>query len=417
MRRRVAEQTLGIVADDLTGAMDSSGYFASLGLSTVVIMDPGFPSSADVVVISTNSRAEDPKVARERIRQAARNLVGRLIYKKVDSTLRGNIGVELAAAMDELACEKAIVAPAFPAVGRTTVDGVLLVNGVAVAETQFANDPILPVKESHIPTLLEQSTGLPVGYVSVTEIDAGAKSLYHKIDGMQVPIVVCDVTESSHLTTVVQAAALAEGRWLLCGSGGLARELHLLLHGVSRTDSAKTTISASGPVLVVVGTRNRVAADQLLKARDEHGFPILNLEFEHFERKDSVSEDINRMIKEAEQLLRLGKGLAISATFSQYVAALKQSIPGIMAEVVTGILAQHKFAGLFLSGGDIAIEVCRHLSVSAIFVHGEVEPGVPAGELVGGQGNGMRVVTKAGGFGTESALVKSISYLEKGYLP
>jgi uncharacterized protein YgbK (DUF1537 family) len=109
-----------------------------------------------------------------------------------------------------------------------------------------------------------------------------------------------------------------------------------------------------------------------------------------------------------------GKGLAISSTFSQYMPALKQSMPGVMAEMVAGILASHKFAGLFLSGGDIAVEVCHRLRVSAIQVNGEVEPGVPAGELIGGQYPGMRVVTKAGGFGTEEAMVKSITYLERG---
>jgi len=87
-----------------------------------------------------------------------------------------------------------------------------------------------------------------------------------------------------------------------------------------------------------------------------------------------------------------------------------------MAEAVAGILDIRKFAGLFLSGGDIAVEVCRRLAASAIRVHGEVEPGVPAAELVGGQGQGMRVVTKAGGFGTEEALIESILYLERGLL-
>jgi uncharacterized protein YgbK (DUF1537 family) len=87
-----------------------------------------------------------------------------------------------------------------------------------------------------------------------------------------------------------------------------------------------------------------------------------------------------------------------------------------MGEVVTGLLVTRKFAGLFLSGGDIAVEVCRRLSVVAISVLGEVEPGVPAGEMMGGPSAGMRVVTKAGGFGTGEALVKSMAYLEKGYL-
>lgn len=409
-------QTLGIVADDLTGAMDSSGYFASQSFSTVVILDPGFTSDADVVVITTNSRAEDPNIARERVKQAVRSLAGRVVYKKIDSTLRGNIGAELEAAMAEMTCEKAVVAPAFPAVGRTTVAGVLLVNGVPVAETQFANDPILPVRESHIPSLLEQSTRHQVGRLSVEDIDAGPESLYRKISEMPQEIVVCDVTEQSHLTGIAQAAALAQGRWLFCGSGGLARELHLLLAKASKASRAKAPSLPSGPALVVVGTRNQVAANQLLKARDELGLPILNLEVEHLKQEDVLPRKVGSILAEADHLLEQGKGLALSSTFSRYTPALKHTIPALMAEIVAGILAGRKFAGLFLSGGDIAVEVCRRLQVSAIRVHGEVEPGVPAGELIGGQNQGMRVVTKAGGFGTEEAMVRSISYLERGHL-
>ncbi|MFQ5997105.1 MAG: four-carbon acid sugar kinase family protein [Dehalococcoidales bacterium] len=409
-------QTLGIVADDLTGAMDSSGYFASMGFSTVVILDPAFPSTADVVVITTNSRAEGPDIAGKRVRQAVRSLAGRVVYKKIDSTLRGNIGVELEAAMEELAGEKVVVAPAFPAVGRTTVDGMLLVNGVPVAETQFANDPILPVKESHIPSLLERATKRQVGCIAVEDIEAGAESLYRKISERRQDIVVCDVTEQSHLTGIAQAAALAKGQWLLCGSGGLARELHLLITKVPKASKVTPSSQLSGPALVVVGTRNQVAANQLLKARDELGLPILNLAVERLSQEDVLSGKVESILAEADRLLDQGKGVALSSTFSQYIPALRHTIPALMAEVVAGILAARKFAGLFLSGGDIAVEVCRRLSIAAIRVHGEVEPGVPAGELTGGQGQGMRVVTKAGGFGTEEALVKSVAYLEKGYL-
>lgn len=409
-------QKLGIVADDLTGSMDSSGYFATRGWSTVVILDPGFPSDADVVVISTNSRAEEPGVARERVREAVRGLAGRAVYKKIDSTLRGNIGVELEAAMAEMAADKAIVAPAFPAVGRTTLGGRLLVNGVAVAETQFARDPISPVKESHIPTLLEKSTGRRVGCISVADIDSGPEYLRRQISQMPEDIVVCDVTEQSHLTGIAQAAVLARGRWLLCGSGGLARELYLFLNRAPEVRRKARARLSSGLALVVVGTRNQVAASQLIKARDALGLPVLDLEVEGLSQ-DDISRRAGNMLAEADRLLAQGKGLALSPIFSRYAPDIGHLLPAFIAEVVAGLLASHGFAGLFLSGGDIALEVCRRLLVSAIRVYGEVEPGVPAGELLGGQGGGIRVVTKAGGFGTEEALVKSIAYLEKGYLP
>jgi len=414
---RVTTQKLGIFADDLTGAMDSSGHFASRGFSTVVFWDPNFTPTADVVVINTNSRADDTNTAGEKVRQAVRSLVGRVVYKKIDSTLRGNIGVEIEAAMEELACEKAIVAPAFPVMGRTTLAGIMLVNGVGVAETQFAHDPVSPVKESHIPSLLEQSTRRQVGCVATEHIDAGAESLYCEISGIPQDIVVCDVTLQSQLTCIAQAAALAEGRWLLCGSSGLARELHLFLTKVPKAGRTMPTSLPAGPALVVVGTCNQVAAGQLLRARDELGLPILNLEVEHLNQENVPSRKVGYIVEEADRLLSQGRGVALSSTFSQYVPTLKQPIASIMAEAVAGILAVRKIAGLFLSGGDIAVEVCRRLSVSAIWACGEVEPGVPAGEFVDGQGQRMRVVTKAGGFGTEAALIKSISYLEKGELP
>jgi len=405
---------LGIVADDLTGAMDSSGYFAWLGFSTVVVLEPDFFSEATVLVITTNSRAESPEIARERVRQAMQGMAGRVVYKKIDSTLRGNIGEELKVAAEAMASQKTVVAPAFPAVGRTTVNGVLLVNGVPVAETQFASDPISPVKESNIPRLLEKSLGGKVGCVSVAEIEAGPEALKDTINHRPEEAVVCDVTEPAHLSGIARAAALAGGEWLLCGSGGLARELHLLLDGVPRAEKVSSEEESVGPALVVVGTRNQVAAKQLLKAQDELGLPVLNLETEKLNKEDIRSGRLGGIMEEADKLIKRGKGVAISSTFSRYVPELKQSMAVVMAEIVAGVLASHKFAGLFLSGGDIAVEVCRRIEVSAIRVHDEVEAGVPAGELLGGQYQGMRVVTKAGGFGTEEALVKSIAYLERG---
>jgi uncharacterized protein YgbK (DUF1537 family) len=415
---------LGIVADDLTGAMDSSGFFAEKGFSTIVVLDLGVTRSEDVVVVSTDSRAEKPDVARARVRQAAGRLVGRMAYKKIDSTLRGNIGVELAAAMDELGCEKAVVAPAFPVVGRTTVDGVLLVNGTPVAETQFAQDPMWPVKESHIPTLLEGPMGRKVGCVSVAQVAAGPDALRRTMEGMPQPVVVCDVTQQSHLDTIALAVGLALGsdrgqagvRWLACGSGGLARSLSLLL--AARPDKKREAPSAAstGPALVVVGTRNQVAARQLLKAKESLGLAVLDL---NVGRLDSAgaSEEMARVGEEAGRHLSLGESVGVTTAFSEFLPGLKTLIPSALAEVVARVLRSHRPSGMLLSGGDIAFQVCAKLSVSAVRVYGEVEPGVPAGEVVGGVAQGMRVVTKAGGFGTDAALAKAISYIEKGSLP
>jgi uncharacterized protein YgbK (DUF1537 family) len=298
--------------------------------------------------------------------------------------------------------------------GRTTVDGVLLVNGIPVAETQLANDPMSPVRESHIPTLLERSMGCQAGLVSVKQIDVGAESLYHTAAGMSQTVIVCDVVTQSHLASIAEAASLAKGRWLLCGSGGLGRELHVLLGDAPARNTPNSPTRPDGPALVAIGSRNQMSATQLLKARDGLGLPILELKTEGLNEDGGLHKEIGRITTQAHGLASQGKTLAITSTFSEYVPALKWAIAPALAEAVASLLVTGRFAGLLLSGGDIALEVCRRLSVSAIRVHGEVEPGVPAGEVLGGQFEGMRVVTKAGGFGTEAALIESIAYLEKG---
>jgi hypothetical protein len=157
-----------------------------------------------------------------------------------------------------------------------------------------------------------------------------------------------------------------------------------------------------------------VAVNQLLKIRDEIDLPILKVEPI---KPDNVSSSwIQYIVGEASRLLCQNRLLALSSVFSDYVPTIKRLLPTFMAEIVAGILDNQEVAGLFLSGGDIALSVCRRLSTCAILIHGEIEPGIPAGELVGGQGQEIRVITKAGGFGTETVLIKSIPYLEKGYL-
>jgi uncharacterized protein YgbK (DUF1537 family) len=226
---------------------------------------------------------------------------------------------------------------------------------------------------------------------------------------------VCDVTQQGHIETIVRASALAQSRWLLSGSGGMARELHALL---PRRAGARTpppgTVNA--PALAVIGTRNPVAMSQLRKADEELRLPIVRLAVERLDNEENSAREVQRVAEEAGTLLTHSRSVALTSIFAKYAPTMKSAIPSVLAEAVRRILATHRLGGIFLSGGDIAVAICRKMSVSAIRVHGEVEPGIPAGATVGGQTDGLRIVTKAGGFGTELTLVKSMAYLEKGLL-
>ena len=147
---------LGVIADDLTGANDTGVQFARLGARTIVPLVwhnlRSFGRRADVLVLSTESRAVSRGVAAQRAKVAAQALRrGRVptIYKKIDSTFRGNIGAELDAILEVYSAPLIIVAPSFPPAGRAVVDGTLRVGGIPVHRTAIGRDPVAPVRQSH----------------------------------------------------------------------------------------------------------------------------------------------------------------------------------------------------------------------------------------------------------------------------
>src|SRR5690606_1585829 len=157
---------IAIVADDLTGSGDTAVQFVrsgwptqlSVGRAAQALADPA-ASHAEVVAVTTHSRPLSAEQAAAVVHEdvsALRAAGVKRLYKKVDSTVRGAFKAEVDAA--RLAWRDdaiAVVCPAFPETGRTVRDGVLYVNDKPVTETSAATDPVTPVTQSHIPTLLD----------------------------------------------------------------------------------------------------------------------------------------------------------------------------------------------------------------------------------------------------------------------
>ncbi|MCL9826320.1 four-carbon acid sugar kinase family protein [Ralstonia solanacearum] len=126
-----------ILADDLSGAADCAVAGVRAGLrSAVMLRADGAPPAADVLALDTDTRrAGAPDAAARQLAawQALARPATRL-YKKIDSTLRGNVAAEVAALVPVAGL--AVVAPAFPAAGRTTRNARQWLHGVAVEETE-----------------------------------------------------------------------------------------------------------------------------------------------------------------------------------------------------------------------------------------------------------------------------------------
>jgi len=173
-----------VLADDATGALELGALLAAAGISTIVGFVPERPVyGVDAVVFDTETRHLSPQEARRRVTASARQWPVPHIFKKTDSTLRGNIGVEFDALLEVHPQRQLHYAPAYPLLGRTVVNGVLWVNGRPVTESEFASDPFNPVTESHIPTLLAKSMSKPViVHDGVCEEDLRAVALKGKGD-------------------------------------------------------------------------------------------------------------------------------------------------------------------------------------------------------------------------------------------
>ena len=164
---------IAIIADDLTGACDTAVQFSKRGLSTIVVSDLEELNDAackvDVVVINTESRECNPEVAYERV-SAVCNSLKRLqihsLYKKLDSTLKGNIGSEIDALIDQYGFEAVILSPAFPEQGRETIGSYQLVYG-EVSEGRAIN----------VQAKLISQSKYEVGHVGVERVREGFDSL------------------------------------------------------------------------------------------------------------------------------------------------------------------------------------------------------------------------------------------------
>ncbi len=396
-----------VVADDLTGALDTGAQFARHGLRTCVAWGAGLPGGADVWVLDTESRDLLPAAAGARVAQAVAPLLSRCahLYKKVDSTLRGNVAGELAALLAASVARRVALAPAFPAQGRTTLHGKQWVHGQPLAATPFAPPG---AAGSALTALLARKMGVAVGSVELAVVRQGPGALGQALQARAEPVLVIDAVEESDLATVARAVAAAGPGWLLAGSAGLAAQLPAAWGLAGGLLGPPAPIGA-GPVLLVVGTRHPALAGQLSYLQARAPVTVVGeVTAGLLARGDPL---VTRRAEALAGALVAGRDVVLTSLGEPLVAGGARQVAALLADIVRRALAGVQPAALVLTGGDVAAAVCRALAAEAIVVEGEVAPGIPRGRLLGGPANGLCLVTKAGGFGGEEVLWQILSVL------
>jgi uncharacterized protein YgbK (DUF1537 family) len=388
---------IAVIADDLTGAADTGVQLVNAGYGTAVYfrLTEVVDSDLDAVAFDTDSRTMPAGFAAKRVLEAAHAARGaRVVYKKLDSTLRGNVAAELAAVFGAVHRDCAVVAPAFPAAGRTTVGGIQLVHGVPVDESEMGNDPSTPVREAHVPTLLADAFS-SVGALSVDDL-ADPERVHRALEDNE--CVAADAERDEDLETLVRAVP-DPARVLWAGSAGLAHALGSVYPG-PHAGEASVRSTPARKVLVVIGSLSGVAREQLRWLVEEYGEVAVPL-------SGGGSGAVGGAVAAAREALAGGACAVVHSPERRSASGAPVLKP--LAEVAARLSEEGLFEGLVLTGGATAVRVARRLGASGIRLQGEAETGVPVGTLIGPRP--YPVVTKAGGFGGPDTLVRAVEAL------
>lgn len=416
-----------IVADDFTGSNDTGVQFSKNGLKTVVITDAyeieRTSKMYDILVVDTESRFDSCEEAYKKTytigKSLSKNEHIKFIYKKLDSTLRGNIGAEIAGLMDGRQVDFAIVAPAYPKAGRKVLDGCVFVHDTLLGETEFVNDPKTPVKYSFVPKIIAEQTDKKIAYINHVDVIAGKEDLFNRmldIREKKAEIIVIDAISDQDLMIIADVISSIKENIIIVGSAGLAEYLPQALN---LKKEEKSIILVSGSVSET--TRRQIEYLQMnlpVEIIDIDINGVFNDKKNEIKRiKDlckkiiMVRKDIvirsSRTRADVQKAVELGKGIGLS----NY--EVSEQIAMFIGEVTAEILSELRVGGLFLAGGDIAIKVAKAIKATGTIIKDEILPGIPWGYFIHGEYNDLPVVTKAGGFGKDDDLARIINYLKE----
>lgn len=414
-----------IIADDLTGTNDTIVQFCKVGYRGVVLTDLKINlldilRQYDVIGINTNSRVLTPDEAYRRVREVIMWLVTSLtdlgyslddvlIYKKVDSTLRGNIIEEVRAIYEVLRPDVIVFAPAYPKRGRKTVNGIHLVNDVPVHKTYFGRDLRTPVKSSYIP---DYFLGFNVDYrhIYLSELRSS-----DKVDVCSYDVISSDIEVSEDfikLINLIRGCGWVRILWV--GSAGLAEYLVynvVISHGYR------------GLIIMCIGSLNDVTRRQLSKVVNNVVLIPLNIERLI---KDFNNEYLDVRSRVLESLKSNPLAIVLTTSYHDYQIIQSEKLVselgisrsslyelisdsfGRLCALVVNDVGLGRVSGVFLCGGDTTMSTIKYLGFNALEVLGEVEAGLPLLKI---GGLGFKLVTKAGGFGDDLTLLRVIHRL------
>ncbi len=427
---------IGIIADDLTGANDTALQFFMKGSNSEIIFEANEELQNHLNVgtwaLTTESRNKDPMTSAKKVYENAKKIKEILspesYYKKIDSTLRGNIAFEVLAMLEAIEYDAAIIAPAFIQEGRMTIGGYQLLKGVPIERTDAARDTYAPIYDSYIPDILKKQLNENmhdiISTIELKTVAKGALLITNKINELVQngkKLIIVDAVSSIDLEQIVLAIEKSQFKILPVGSAGLASALS----NVWLPDIEREVINKQFPILpklILSGSKNSITTSQInkLKMDDE----IDNTYFIDLNIDDILKPDVENMAKRIVQ--NLGKNNIVVVHVSKLDELLKEDVnseklidEGITRECfankITDYIASvaretNKLASyvLITIGGETSYKCTKEINCGYLQV---VDGILPAISLCM-DSNAKFIVTKSGNMGNVNALIDIIKYFK-----
>ena len=388
-----------IIADDMTGTLDTGIQFAKQGVTVSVVIDPEslsgtIPRDCEVLAVNSSSRHLTPQQAYDAVYRIA--LMGKqagipYIYKKTDSVLRGNIGAELSAALQASEAECLAFVPSYPAMNRITKNGVHYVDEIPLSESIFGRDPFNPVKESDVAKLIGLQTEVPA----------------HRLDEMTGKgIIIADAGSDEDLHTVGIQLKQAGMLKVSAGCAGFAKFLPELLE--LKTEEQPAIPDPGNRLLVISGSLNPVTRLQLDEA-EACCFRRVYLSKE--QKLDAQHAQLPKINEPWMILDSLDSSESITADTADSNEAIRSAISDNIGILVSRLLNGYD-GTVMIIGGDTLLASLKQLGCTQMKLLSEVFPGIVLSQI-NVNGTDRLLISKSGGFGTETLLKDLKQWMEE----
>lgn len=438
---------IGAVADDLTGATTTGVLLARSKARTAVFFNEEAAEKTegidelDAILISSNSRPLPANEAYDKVKSATialKKMGVEYFSKRIDTTLRGGVGVEIDAMLDQMKeGTVAVVVPAMPQSRRILVGGYSIIDGVALINTPVAQDVRTPVKENYIPRLLEGQTRRKVGLVTLDKVLAGEEVIEEALAEQKkagCEVIVVDGITLEDVENIAKACISLRWDVVAVDPGPFTSKLAFYRELISAEEPniPPQADEAGKTVLIAAGSATPVTKKQMeILCQDPRHVRVSVEPLPLIEGGDVALDEVFKAVNKAAELLESdnrprailfetalhGELLNLDEEDNKrhYAGGMSANrINAGLGMIISQLLekvGKEKVAGLYTTGGDTMVNVCYQLGVECIEVMDYVIPQTDVGRLVGSKYSGLPVVGKGGLTGNDNTACDIVSRL------